>query len=203
MGFIYLLFSSINAQADWTPNPEDSVNRFTESDYPDINESIQDTARIVCSYAKAVDYGSYATCAASNNYGCSGYFWHKSQDLVNGFYTYEVYCYANFETETEEPFECSNTTDVTSFWVSNYPDSITSIFENFHDKFEKQPVLQTLDLELPTSGTEPEFIANFNFGGFLNLGTYDLSLPSYIYGFIRLILLITAGFTCRSIIFGA
>ncbi|WP_233007143.1 hypothetical protein [Rheinheimera faecalis] len=89
-------------------------------------------------------------------------------------------------------------------WVTpKYPEGMTSIYETHKAAFQDSSVHEYLERFNPTiSGTAPtswQFCIDV---GFANLGCHSLELPPYILSFVRLIILITAGFLCRRLIFG-
>jgi len=126
----------------------------------------------------------------------------------NDFYSifaFKDITYSDDAVEPEEPvspFTCPNPDEIESFYESVYENGLSQIVDDAHVQFSDQPVLEVLELQWPSSGDVPEFVFDMNFKPF-NFGSFDLEPPPIIYGFIRLALLITAGFTCRFIIFGA
>lgn len=89
-------------------------------------------------------------------------------------------------------------------WVTpKYPEGMTSIYETHKAAFQDSSVHEYLQGFNPIiSGNAPtswQFCIDV---GFANLGCHSLELPPYILSFVRLIILITAGFLCRRLIFG-
>lgn len=89
-------------------------------------------------------------------------------------------------------------------WVTpKYPEGMTSIYETHKAAFQDSSVHDYLKGFNPIiSGNAPtswQFCIDV---GFANLGCHSLELPPYILSFVRLIILITAGFLCRRLIFG-
>ena len=90
-------------------------------------------------------------------------------------------------------------------WVTpKYPEGITSIYEDHKTKFQDSTVHEYLKGFNPTiTGTAPtEWEFCFNFQGMANLGCHTASLSPNVIPFVRLVILITAGFLCRRLIFG-
>ncbi len=90
-------------------------------------------------------------------------------------------------------------------WVTpKYPEGISSIYEDHKTKFQDSTVHEYLKGFKPDlSGSAPdhwEFCINFD--GMANLGCHTVELPPYVISFVRLIILISAGFLCRRLIFG-
>ncbi len=89
-------------------------------------------------------------------------------------------------------------------WITpKYPEGMISIYETHKAAFQGSSIHSYLEGFNPNiSGSAP---TNWNFCvdvGFANLGCHSLELPPYILAFVRLIILITAGFLCRRLIFG-
>jgi hypothetical protein len=90
-------------------------------------------------------------------------------------------------------------------WVTpKYPEGITSIYEDHKAKFQDSTIHEYMKGFVPQlSGAAPnswEFCINFD--GMANLGCHTVELPPYVISFVRLIILISAGFLCRRLIFG-
>lgn len=90
-------------------------------------------------------------------------------------------------------------------WVTpKYPEGISSIYEDHKTKFQDSSIHEYMKGFVPDlSGSAPdhwEFCINFD--GMANLGCHTVELPPYVISFVRLIILISAGFLCRRLIFG-
>lgn len=89
-------------------------------------------------------------------------------------------------------------------WITpKYPDGLKSIYQNHKAAFQDSSVHGYLKGFNPSiAGSAPtswQFCIDV---GFANLGCHSLELPPYILSFVRLVILITAGFLCRRLIFG-
>jgi hypothetical protein len=90
-------------------------------------------------------------------------------------------------------------------WISpKYPDGITSIYDDHKEKFKDSAINEYLIGFVPKlNGNAPaSWELCFNFDRLANFGCYNAELPPYVIAFVRLIILITAGFLCRALIFG-
>ena len=89
-------------------------------------------------------------------------------------------------------------------WIEpKYPEGMKTVYDAHKEAFQQSSVNQYLQAFNPTiSGTLVEswqFCFNFDF---VSLGCHDVAIPPYVLSFVRLIVLITAGFLARRLIFG-
>jgi hypothetical protein len=85
-----------------------------------------------------------------------------------------------------------------SFYESEYPDGFAGVFSTQMTALKSTEFYASLGkFTFSGSGTPPMW--KIPVGDF---GTFDLSLDSYIWEFIRICLLITTVFLCRGLIFG-
>jgi hypothetical protein len=93
--------------------------------------------------------------------------------------------------------------DPESWWESSYEDGIAGIWADKRGAFAQTPFIQFLDsFKITPSGTQPDFNFCFNLGKLGNFGCKQLDVPSVIWAFIKICMLISASFAARRIIFG-
>lgn len=89
------------------------------------------------------------------------------------------------------------------FWKSDYPDGLgglvkTKVLDSQDSQFYS--FIETFNPSLG-GGSAPPLQLCFNLG-FVNFGCQDFKIDPRIYAAMRIFILITAGFTCRKILFG-
>jgi hypothetical protein len=91
-----------------------------------------------------------------------------------------------------------------SFWESDYPNGITSLWDEKTDQFSQTEYVQFLDDFNPNlpNGQPMDLNFCFNLGAMGNYGCHALPIDSSIWAAIRIFILVTAGFLCRALIFG-
>lgn len=85
-----------------------------------------------------------------------------------------------------------------------YPDGLTGVWKAQKDTLLGSPLAQLPKSLQPTiagAGGYPSFVIPVVIGKW-NFGTYDVSPANYVWDFIKLCVLISAGFLCRALIFG-
>ena len=94
-------------------------------------------------------------------------------------------------------------TGVVGFYTSIYPLGVAGMFAGKVEEFQETEFYAFLDQFKPTfSGNAPDMSFCMNFGTHMNLGCFDLVLDPRIWPALKIFILITAGFTCRKILFG-
>lgn len=90
-----------------------------------------------------------------------------------------------------------------SWWESEYPDGFSGVWEGKQSDVENGAMVGWLEgFSMSDSGTCPSFPISVDLG-FMNLGTFDpLSDYCWIFAIIKSILILTAAFTARALIFG-
>lgn len=89
-------------------------------------------------------------------------------------------------------------------YTPKYPDGLTGVWNTRKAELLASPLLSLVSVLTPTigsGGAYPVWIVPVNFGG-KNFGTYDVSLPTYVWDFLKWVVLISAAFLCRALIFG-
>jgi hypothetical protein len=98
----------------------------------------------------------------------------------------------------------SPTDSAISFWVSDYPDGVRSVWNDSKAAFENTQYVQFLSTFNPnlTAGVAADMQFCFNLGAMGDYGCHALPVDSSIWSAIRIFILVSAGFLCRRIIFG-
>jgi len=89
-------------------------------------------------------------------------------------------------------------------WVqSSFPDGVQGLWEDRKDAFDRSAMKGYLDSFVPSlqAGAIDPFQLCFNLG-FYNYGCHSFSIPDYVIAFLRLVILISAGFYCQRLVFG-
>jgi hypothetical protein len=105
------------------------------------------------------------------------------------------------ETEIERITE--PTKELVGFYESVYEDGVEGMFEGKTAEFQETEFYLFLNQFKPSfGGSPPDMSFCMNFGTYMNLGCFTLVLDPRIFPALKIFILITAGFTCRKIIFG-
>lgn len=89
-------------------------------------------------------------------------------------------------------------------WVqSSFPDGVQGLWDERKDAFDRSAMKGYLDSFVPSlqAGAIDPFQLCFNLG-FYNYGCHSFSIPDYVIAFLRLVILISAGFYCQRLVFG-
>lgn len=102
---------------------------------------------------------------------------------------------------TPEPF---NINEAESFYESVYEDGFQGVWDERSDQLRNSEAAQFIQqFKFTASGSAPSGRICFNLGSIMNYGCHDIPLPDgAILGFIKMVILISAAFLCRRIIFG-
>lgn len=114
------------------------------------------------------------------------------------------------ETPTEEDppeeqytFDDSALPEITPFYEQKYPDGLQGVWNDAKADFENSEFVSFMESFVPSfSGTCPSWSMNFAIGALANFGTIPFQSLCYVFDFIKVIILVTAVFTCRAIVFG-
>lgn len=105
--------------------------------------------------------------------------------------------------EEEYTFEDSEFPDVDPFYVQKYPDGFQGVWDSFSADMQDSEFVRFMNSFVPSfSGSCPAFSLNLNIASWANYGTQQFGSLCYVFDFVKIILLVTALFTCRAIIFG-
>ena len=102
---------------------------------------------------------------------------------------------------TPEPF---NINEAESFYESVYEEGFQGVWDERSDQLRNSEAAQFIQqFKFTASGSAPSGRICFNLGSIMNYGCHDIPLPDgAILGFIKMVILISAAFLCRRIIFG-
>lgn len=91
-----------------------------------------------------------------------------------------------------------------SWYESGYPDGIIGIWQEHSDGLKQTPMFEFLNQfsQLSASGAQPDWNMCFNFGAAGDFGCKSVEIPAIIWAFIKIMILCTAAFLCRALIFG-
>lgn len=107
------------------------------------------------------------------------------------------------EPEEQYSFEDTDLPEVEPFYEQKYPDGFQGVWTSAQADFENSEFVSFMNSFVPNfSGTCPAWSMNFAIGALANFGTIPFQSLCYIFDFIKIIMLVTAVFTCRAIIFG-
>lgn len=110
------------------------------------------------------------------------------------------------DTPAEEPsydFQDPDFPKVDPFYTQKYPDGMKGVWEARKSELLGSSFMTFLNGFIPTfSGSCPTFGLSFDIMSHANFGYVTFSSLCYIFDFIKVIMLVTAMFTCRAIIFG-
>lgn len=107
------------------------------------------------------------------------------------------------EEEPDYQFTDSEFPEIEPFYDQQYPDGLEGVWNDRIAELENSPFLDFLQSFIPTfSGSCPSFGLDFNIGSWLSAGHIEFASLCYVFDFIKIILLVTAVFTARALIFG-
>lgn len=101
-------------------------------------------------------------------------------------------------TFTDTPFP-----DVGPFYKQQFPGGFKDVWEKNKASFDSSPFVSFLKSFVPSfSGSCPSWSMSFDIMPHANFGSREFGSLCYIFDVIKVIMLVTAMFTCRAIIFG-
>ncbi|MBA4710474.1 hypothetical protein [Aquitalea aquatica] len=111
-------------------------------------------------------------------------------------------------TEDEKPDQTPTWTDpsmptVPDLYIQKYPDGLKGVWLSKQDSFKQTAFVKSLQTLVPSisGGTCPSFSIDTN-NHWVNTGSMQIPTPCWIYDFVRAVLMLTAVFVSRAIIFG-
>ncbi|WP_159064952.1 hypothetical protein [Thaumasiovibrio subtropicus] len=122
----------------------------------------------------------------------------QSLDSIEG----NIDALANLKIETSTPCQ-EDFSSCKGFYTSVYPNGYKVIFTSYIDEFKSGEIFSFLDtfkINLPNH--VPSWRICFNLGFLGNFGCHELSVPDSVWGFIRIIIIITSVFVARMLVFG-
>lgn len=116
------------------------------------------------------------------------------------------------QPETEQPqeeeqqeinFSDSDFPPIEPFYVQKYPDGLQGVWQDAQSRFDDSQFMSFLNSFIPQfSGSCPSWSLSFNIATWASYGNQSFVNICYVFDFIKVILLVTAVFTARAIIFG-
>jgi hypothetical protein len=93
---------------------------------------------------------------------------------------------------------------VPTLYEQKYPDGIEGVWNDNKDSILQSAFFESINSLIPTfsGGSCPNFGLNLNIASWASYGTQSFPVPCWVYDAIGLILLVTAAFTARAIVFG-
>lgn len=94
---------------------------------------------------------------------------------------------------------------VPDFYVQKYPNGFAGVWDQFKVDIDQSSFIGMIDSLTPTNWTGgecPSWEFSFNLGAAGNFGTHTLAPPCWIFPVLKVLLMITALFAARRIIFG-
>ncbi|MBB1477835.1 hypothetical protein H5164_19620, partial [Shewanella sp. SG41-3] len=105
--------------------------------------------------------------------------------------------------QTDVETDGEPTAGIESFYEREYPNGFSDVWEKNSAAFDNTSMNQYLkSWELTASGSAPSYEFCFNLGGLMDFGCSDIELDPRIFDFLRIIILVSTAFLCRSLIFG-
>lgn len=93
--------------------------------------------------------------------------------------------------------------EVPSFYEAKYPDGLQGVWNDARSRLDQSDFLSFLRSFVPSfSGTCPSWSVGFNIASWANYGTQSFSSLCHVFDFVKIVLLVTAAFMSRRIIFG-
>lgn len=102
-------------------------------------------------------------------------------------------------------YQGSTMPEIPDFYAQQYPEGFAGEWNKFKDKVASSPLagfLTGLSNGLPGGGTCPEWSVSLNFGHMGNFGTHVIAPPCAIWPFIKAVMILSALFVARRMVFG-
>lgn len=110
------------------------------------------------------------------------------------------------EEETPEEtytFDDAEFPTVKPFYDVKYPDGLQGVWQSISAQIDQSAFIEFLKGFVPSfSGSCPAFGLSFNISSWANYGTIQFSSVCYVLDFVKIIILVTAIFTFRKVVFG-
>lgn len=117
-------------------------------------------------------------------------------------------CSTSSNTSTEKPKPDPTWSDpdmpkITELYKQKYPNGVSGVWQQKSEALKQTAFMRSLATLVPSvsSGSCPSFSLNTN-NGWVNGGEQAIPVPCWVYSFIRAVILLTAVFFARSIVFG-
>lgn len=107
------------------------------------------------------------------------------------------------EQEEQYTFEDTDLPEVEPFYEPQYPDGLSGVWDSFSADVQSTAFMEFLGSFVPQfAGSCPSFNINLSIASWASYGSMDFPSLCYIFDFIKIIMLATAVFTARALIFG-
>lgn len=105
------------------------------------------------------------------------------------------------ETTVETDGEPSD--GLSGFYEKEYPNGFQDVWDKNKAAFDQSAPIQYLEQwKVSVSGEAPSLNFCFNLGANMNYGCSEIAIDPRVFPFLRILILVCAGFLCRQIIFG-
>jgi len=99
---------------------------------------------------------------------------------------------------TDTPFP-----EVEPFYEQKYPDGLEGVWASRKAEFEDSAFMDFLGSFVPSfSGSCPGWSVNVNIASWAQFGIHDFQSLCWVFDFVKVVLLVSAAFLCRALIFG-
>jgi len=99
---------------------------------------------------------------------------------------------------TDTPFP-----EVEPFYEQKYPDGLGGVWAARKAEFEDSAFMDFLGSFVPSfSGSCPAWSFNVNVASWAQFGIHDFQSLCWVFDFVKVVLLVSAAFLCRALIFG-
>jgi len=107
------------------------------------------------------------------------------------------------EEDADPTYADTDFPEVEPFYEQKYPDGLEGIWETRKAELLDSPFISFLESFVPSfSGSCPSFSLNINIASWANYGVQNFPSLCYVFDFIKVIMLVTAVFTARALMFG-
>src|SRR5690606_5892821 len=93
--------------------------------------------------------------------------------------------------------------DIEPFYQQKYPDGLQGAWNSRKAEFEDSAFMEFLSSFIPSfSGSCPGWSMNVNIASWASFGIHEFQSLCWVFDFIKVVLLVSAAFLCRALIFG-
>lgn len=107
------------------------------------------------------------------------------------------------QSDLEGSFSDTPFPEVEPFYEQKYPDGLQGVWAARKAEFEDSAFMDFLGSFVPSfSGSCPSWSLNVNVASWAQFGIHDFQTLCWVFDFIKVVMLVTAAFLCRALIFG-
>lgn len=107
------------------------------------------------------------------------------------------------DPEFEGTFSDTPFPDIEPFYQQKYPDGLQGVWNTRKAEFEDSAFMEFLSSFIPSfSGSCPGWSMNVNIASWASFGVHEFQSLCWVFDFIKVVLLVSAAFLCRALIFG-